>query len=177
VAAVLTYKDVPRVPITTAGQGYPEPSPYDDFILDNKVRFVGDKVALVAAETDEIAGEALKLIEVEYEELPAVLDPRKAMRSSAPIIHDEKECYIAIPVPYEPERNRAARVDAVVGNVEKGVMEAEVAVEDEFENQTASHSALEPHCALSWLDEKNRLNIISSTQVPYHARRIVSRAL
>ncbi|MFH1037730.1 MAG: molybdopterin cofactor-binding domain-containing protein [PVC group bacterium] len=177
VAEVLTYKDVPRIPITTAGQGYPEPSPYDEFILDNKVRFAGDKVALVAAETDEIAEEALKLIEVEYEVLPAVLDPRKAMRSSAPVIHDEKECRIAIPVPYEPEKNRVARVEASVGDVKKGVKQAEMTVEDEFENQTASHSAIEPHCALSWLDENGRLVIISTTQVPFHARRIVSRAL
>jgi len=177
VAAVLTYKDVPRVPFTTAGQGYPEPSPYDEFILDRKVRFVGDKVALVAAERDEVAEEALKLIEVEYEKLPPVLDPRKSMRSDAPVIHDEKECSIAIPVPFDPEMNRAARVEATVGNVEKGVLEAEMAVEDEFENQTASHSAIEPHCALSYFDEHGRLTIISSTQVPFHARRIVSRAL
>ncbi len=177
VVEVLTWKDVPRVPITTAGQGYPEPSPYDEFILDNKVRFAGDKVALVAAETGEIAEEALKLIEVEYEVLPAVLDPRKAMRASAPVIHDEKECRIMIPVPYEPEKNRVARVEASVGDVKKGVKQAEMTVEDEFENQTASHSAIEPHCALSWLDANGRLVIISTTQVPFHARRIVSRAL
>jgi len=177
VVAVLTHKDVSRIPITTAGQGYPEPSPYDEFILDNKVRYVGDKVALVAAETDEIAEEALQLIEVEYEVLPAVLDPRKAMRASAPVIHDEKDCYIPIPVPYEPERNRAARIDASVGDIKKGVKNAAMAVTDEFENQTASHSALEPHCALGWLDENGRLIIISTTQVPFHARRILSRAL
>ncbi|MDP8215568.1 MAG: molybdopterin-dependent oxidoreductase [Candidatus Euphemobacter frigidus] len=177
VVAVFTYKDVDRIPITTAGQGYPEPSPYDEFILDNKVRFVGDKVALVAAETVEIAEEALKLIEVDYEVLPAVLDPRKAMQANAPIIHDEKDCYIDIPVPYEPEKNRVARVDASVGDVKEGVKQAAMTVEDEFENQTASHSALEPHCALSWLDDNGRLVIISTTQVPFHARRIVSRAL
>ncbi len=177
VAAVFTHRDVPRIAITTAGQGFPEPSPYDEFILDNKVRFVGDKVALVAAETAEIAEEALKLIEVEYEVLPAVLDPRKSMRSSSPVIHDEKDCEIVIPVPYEPEKNRVARVDAVVGDVKRGVAEAEMTVEDEFENQTASHSAMEPHCAISRLDENGRLEIISTTQVPFHCRRIVCRAL
>ncbi len=177
VALVLTWKDIPRVPITTAGQGYPEPSPYDDYLLDNKVRFVGDKIALVAAETVEVAEEALNLIEVKYEILPAIFDPRKSMRPGAPIIHDEKDSHIIIPVPYEPERNLVARIDAAVGSIEKGVREAEVAVEDEFENQFASHSAIEPHCALSWLDEHGRLSIISTTQVPFHARRIVSRAL
>ncbi|MDP8234804.1 MAG: molybdopterin-dependent oxidoreductase, partial [Candidatus Erginobacter occultus] len=162
VAAVFTHQDVPRIAITTAGQGFPEPSPYDEFILDNKVRFVGDKVALVAAETAEIAEEALKLIEVEYEVLPAVLDPRKSMRSSSPVIHDEKDCEIVIPVPYEPEKNRVARVDAVVGDIKRGVAEAEMTVEDEFENQTASHSAMEPHCSISRLDENGRLEIIST---------------
>ncbi len=177
VAAVFTHRDVPRIAITTAGQGFPEPSPYDEFILDNKVRFVGDKVALVAAETAEIAEEALKLIEVEYEVLPAVLDPRKSMRSSSPVIHDEKDCEIVIPVPYEPEKNRVARVEATVGDVKRGVAEAEMTVEDEFENQTASHSAMEPHCSISRLDENGRLEIISTTQVPFHCRRIVCRAL
>ncbi|MCX6348691.1 MAG: molybdopterin-dependent oxidoreductase, partial [Candidatus Aureabacteria bacterium] len=177
VVEALTWKDVPRVPITTAGQGYPEPSPYDDFLLDNKVRFVGDKVALVAAETEEIAEEALKLIAVDYEELPVLLDPRKSLHAGAPVIHDEKDCYLAIPVLYEPKRNLVARIDAAVGSIEKGVKEAEMSVEDEFENQTASHSAIEPHCALAWLDENGRIIIVSTTQVPYHARRIVSRAL
>ncbi len=177
VAAVFTHRDVPRVAITTAGQGYPEPSPYDEFILDDKVRYVGDKVALVAAETERIAEDALKLIEVEYEVLPAILDPRKSMRSSAPVIHDEKDCEIAIPVPYEPEKNRVARIEAVVGDIKRGVAEAEMTVEDEFENQTASHSAMEPHCSISRLDADGRLEIISTTQVPYHCRRILSRAL
>lgn len=177
VVAVLTYQDVPRIAITTAGQGFPEPSPYDNFILDNKVRYVGDNVALVAAETVEIAEEALKLIKVEYEVLEAVFDPRESMSPSSPVIHDEKDCSIAIPVPYEPEINRVARVDAVVGNVKQGVDKADVTVEDEFENQTASHSALEPHCSISRMDENGRLEIISTTQVPFHCRRIVCRAL
>ena len=79
VHAVLTYKDVPRVPHTTAGQAWPEPSPYDTYLLDSKVRFVGDRVAAVAAESRAIAEEALRLIEVEYEVLPAVLEMEQAM--------------------------------------------------------------------------------------------------
>ncbi len=177
VVEVLTWKDVPRVPITTAGQGYPEPSPYDDYILDSKVRFVGDKVALVAAETEEIAEEALKLIAVDYEELPVLLDPRQSLEPGAPVVHDEKDCYVPIPIPYEPKRNMVARIDAAVGSIEKGVREGAMSVEGEFETHFASHSAIEPHCALSWLDESGRLFIVSSTQVPFHVRRIVARAL
>src|SRR5438128_3569611 len=84
VHAVLTYKDVPRVAYTTAGQSWPEPGPHDQYCLDYIVRFVGDRVAAVAAETPEIAEQALKLIKVDYEVLPALLDPRKAMDSDAP---------------------------------------------------------------------------------------------
>ena len=91
VHAVLTYKDVPRVPHTTAGQAWPEPSPYDTYLLDSKVRFVGDRVAAVAAESRAIAEEALRLIEVEYEVLPAMLDMEQAMAPGAPVIHDEPD--------------------------------------------------------------------------------------
>ena len=123
VKAVLTYKDVPRIARTTAGQGYPEPSPYDSFILDKKVRFVGDRVAAVAAESEEIAEEALKLIEVEYEVLPALFDPREAAKEGAPVIHDEPEAKAIIPIVYEPENNLAAQVDFSVGDPEKGFKE------------------------------------------------------
>ncbi len=91
VHAVLTYKDVPRVPHTTAGQAWPEPSPYDTYLLDSKVRFVGDRVAAVAAESRAIAEQALRLIEVDYEILPAVLDMELAMAPGVAVIHDEPD--------------------------------------------------------------------------------------
>src|SRR3989338_994870 len=91
VRAVLTHRDVPRVPRTTAGQGYPEPSPYDSVVLDDKVRFVGDRVAAVAADSPEIADKALAAIRVDYEILPAVFDPLEAMRKGAPVIHDQPD--------------------------------------------------------------------------------------
>src|SRR5439155_23570457 len=87
VVIVLTHKNTPRVAHTTAGQGYPEPSPYDAFMFDTKVRFVGDRVACVAAESAEIAEQALKLIDVKYEVLPAVFDVREAVKDGAPVIH------------------------------------------------------------------------------------------
>ncbi|PKN01657.1 MAG: aldehyde oxidase [Elusimicrobia bacterium HGW-Elusimicrobia-1] len=177
VEAVLTHHDVPRIPFTTAGQGFPEPSPYDTFILDNKVRFVGDRVAAVAAITPEIAKKAVSLIEVEYEILPAVLDARKAMDKGAPVIHDEKEAVIPIPVHYEPEKNLAAHVDMEVGSVKKGVGEADVVLDYEYETHYATHVPMEPHVVITWLDENARLVIRTSTQVPFHVRRMVSRAL
>src|SRR6266704_6097339 len=88
VYAVLTHEDVPRVAHSTAGQPYPEPSPYDAYLLDNHVRYVGDWVAFVAAETPAIAEEALKLIDVNYAVLPAVFDPLEAMREGTPQLHE-----------------------------------------------------------------------------------------
>jgi Aerobic-type carbon monoxide dehydrogenase, large subunit CoxL/CutL homologs len=87
---VLTYKNTPQVYHTTAGQGWPEPSPYDTCMFNQYVRFVGDRVAAVAAESEEIALEALKLIKVKYNVLPAVFDPEEAMKEGAPILHEGK---------------------------------------------------------------------------------------
>lgn len=177
VAAILTYEDLPRIPHTTAGQGYPEPSPYDTFILDNKVRYVGDRVCAVAAKSKEAAEEALSLIKVEYEELEPVLNSRDAMKEGAPIIHDEKEAHVIIPVPYHPEQNLAAHADFKVGDIEKGFQESDVVIEREYETQYAQHCPMEAHIALSYMDENNRLVIVTSTQVPFHVRRIVAERL
>ncbi|HOO76935.1 MAG TPA: molybdopterin-dependent oxidoreductase [bacterium] len=177
VEAVITWRDVPRIAVTTAGQGYPEPSPYDKFIFDNKVRFVGDEVALVVADTEEAAERALGAIEVEYEELEPLLDVRKALKKGAPVVHDEKDCRVIIPIPYEPRRNLVARVDAAIGNVDKAYKASEIRIDREYENHISAHSAIEPHCSLAYLDPNGRLTIVSSTQVPYHVRRIVARAM
>ena len=177
VHAVLTWEDVPRVAHTTAGQGYPEPSPYDTFLLDKKVRFVGDRVAAVAAETPEIAARAIRLIEVDYEVLEPVLDPRLAMIDGAPVIHDEEECHVIIPVPYEPERNLACGVEASYGETDAALASCAVVVEGEFETPYAQHCPTEPHVCLASLDERDRIVIRTSTQVPFHARRIVAERL
>jgi len=158
VAGVFCFKNVPRVIHTTAGQGFPEPSPYDTFIFDQKVRFVGDRVAAVAAENATIAEEALKLIKVEYEELPAVLDPRLADQPGAPIIHDEPEAHYVIPVPYEPEHNIAARVEARVGDLKKGLAEADVVIEQEFITHYTQHCPLEPHIVITYFDSWGKLH-------------------
>ena len=120
VACVLTHHDVPRVAYTTAGQGWPEPSPYDAFMLDNKVRFVGDRVAVVAADDPELAQRACEAIKVDYQVLPAVLDPERAMARGAPVIHDEADATGI----KDPARNLAAEIAAQVGDVAKGFAEA-----------------------------------------------------
>ncbi len=177
VKAILTWEDVPRVAHTTAGQGYPEPSAYDTFMLDKKVRYLGDRVAAVAAETLEAAEEAARAIEVEYERLRPIFNPRDAMKDGAPIIHDEPEAHMPVPVPYDPSRNMAAQVEATVGDVEAGFAEADVVVEREFEIHQASHCAMEPHTCMTFLDTRGRLVIRTSTQVPFHVRRIVAARL
>jgi putative selenate reductase molybdopterin-binding subunit len=177
VHAVLTHEDVPRVAHTTAGQGFPEPSPYDTFVLDRKVRFVGDRVAAVAAESPEIAREALGLIEVEFDVLDPVLDPRAALEAGAPVIHDEPEARAVIPVEYEPSRNLAARVATEVGDCDAALARSAHVHEAEYEAHYAQHCPIEPHVCVSFLDERGRLVIRTSTQVPFHVRRIVAQAL
>jgi putative selenate reductase molybdopterin-binding subunit len=173
VHAVLTYKDVPRVPHTTAGQAWPEPSPYDTFLLDSKMRFVGDRVAAVAAETRAIAEQALKLIEVDYEVLPAVLNMEQAMAPGAPVIHDEPDATKI----HDAAHNIAAHIHREIGNVDEAFREADFIFEGEFRTQRQQHCSIEPHVTISWLDPRNRLVIRSSTQVPYHCRRQVAMIL
>lgn len=173
VHAVLTYKDVPRIPYTTAGQGWPEPSPYDTVMLDNKVRFVGDRVAVVAAETPAIAERALDLIRVDYEPLPAIFDPQESMKPGAPRLHDETDCKGV----YDAARNIAAHVGAVVGDVEAGFRTADMILEREYRVHYVQQSSIEPHIAITWLDEDNRLIVRTSTQVPFHVRRIIAPLL
>lgn len=170
VHAVLTHEDLPPVRFTTAGQSYPEPSPHDMRSLDDKVRFVGDRVAAVAAETPEIAEEALRLIDVTYEILPAVLDMEDAMKPGAPIIHDEPDIRGA----YDPKRNLAAHIEAQSGDLERGFAEADVILEREYEVPQVQQTPLEPHVCITWLDEDNRLVVRTSTQVPFHVRRIIA---
>jgi putative selenate reductase molybdopterin-binding subunit len=176
VVCVLTHHDVPRILHTTAGQGYPEPSPYDTLMLDSKVRYVGDRVAAVAAETRAIAEEALGLIDVEYEVLPPVLDMERAMDPGAPVIHDEPDARAVIPVPYEPQRNLAGHVDMQIGDPEKAFAAAPVQVDVTCHTHYGQHTPIEPHVTICWLDADNRLIIRTSTQVPFHVRRIVAQS-
>lgn len=177
VVAIYTWKDVPRVPRTTAGQGFPEPSPYDTYLLDKKVRFVGDRVAIVAAETPEAANEACSKIKVQYKVLKPVFDPEKAMDKGAPVIHDEKDCRVPIPIFYDPKRNHCSHVETAVGDVKKGFKDADIVLEKKYYPHYAQHCPIEPHTCMAYLDEYDRIVLRTSTQVPFHARRITAQTL
>lgn len=175
VAAVLTWKDIPRVVYSTAGQSDPIPGPLDTFSLDRKVRFVGDRVAFVAAESAEIAEKALELIDVEYEQLPAILDPEQAMRDGAVRIHDEPE-YVNF-ADSDPERNLAAAIRIDIGDVEQGFEQADFVFEDEYEVPKVQQAHIEPHVTITYWDADDRLVIRTSTQVPFHVRRMLAPVL
>ncbi len=175
VAAVLTHEDIPRVVWSTAGQSDPIPGPLDTFSLDNKVRFVGDRVAFVAAETPEIAEHALSLIEVEYEELPILLDIEEAMKPGAPILHDEPE-YVDF-ADSDASKNLAAKIRIDIGDVEKGFAEADRVFESVYDVPKVQQSHIEPHVCITYWDEDDRLVVRTSTQVPFHARRMLAPVL
>lgn len=175
VAAVLTWQDLPRVIYSTAGQSHPIPGPLDMFSLDKKVRFVGDRVAFVAAETAEIAEEALKLIRVDYEALPTILDATQAMEASAPVIHDEEE-YVNF-ADSDPNRNLAAEIRIDIGDVERGLAEADHIFEAEYVVPKVQQAHIEPHVVVTYWDEDDRLVIRTSTQVPFHVRRQLAPVL
>ena len=160
---------------STAGQSHPLPSPLDTFSLDSKVRFVGDRVALVAAETEEIAQQALELIEVEYEELPILIDPRDAMKPGAPVIHDEPD-FVDF-AESDASRNLAAHIFVDIGNVDRGFAEADYVFEGEYIVPKVQHVSLEPHVVITHWDEDGRLVVRTSTQVPFHVRRILAPIL
>ncbi len=175
VVTVLTWKDLPRVVYSTAGQSDPIPGPLDMFSLDNRVRFVGDRVAFVAAETPEIAERALSLIDVKYSILPAIIDSRDAMKEGAVRIHEEPE-YVDF-ADSDASRNLPAEIRIDIGDVEKGFSEADHIFEREYVVPKVQQAHIEPHVTLSYWDEDDRLVIRTSTQVPFHARRMLAPVL
>jgi len=173
VHAVLTYKNVPRVYYASGGQSYPNPKPYDQVSLDNKVRHVGDRVAVVAAESPEIARAALKLIEVDYEVLPAVFDPIETMQPGAPVIHDDPN----VDGIHDRARNIVHHVDAWAGDAEAQWAKADQIFEGEYHVHQVQQASIEPHIVVTWWDEDDRMTIRTSTQVPFHVRRMVAPLL
>jgi putative selenate reductase molybdopterin-binding subunit len=170
VKAVLTHEDLQRTKHASGGQSHPQPSPYDQVCLDNKVRYVGDRVAVVAAETLEIAEKALNLINVEYELLPLVLDPQNAMKDGAPVIHDEMDTEDI----YDAEHNIVHHIEAQVGDIQSAFATADHIFEGEYRTPKQQHVHLEPHVCITYWDEDDRLVIRTSTQVPFHIRRMIA---
>ncbi|MBT3228012.1 MAG: molybdopterin-dependent oxidoreductase [Candidatus Marinimicrobia bacterium] len=172
VVAVFTHKDFKPHYYTTAGQGYPEPGPRDMRILDETVRFVGDRVAFVAAESITIAEQAIGLIDVEYEELPCIFDSQQSMTAGFAIHPSEGTSGI-----HDVEKNIAAHLDAKIGDVEAALAGSAHTFEGSYSTPFVQMAHIEPHISLSWLDDNNRLVIRTSTQVPHHVRRIVAEVL
>jgi putative selenate reductase molybdopterin-binding subunit len=179
VHAVLTHQDLPRVKHASGGQSYPQPPPFDQVCLDDKVRHVGDRVAVAAAETPELARRALRLIEVEYEVLPPVLDGEEAMQDGAPIIHDEPDTKGI----YDAEHNIVYHIEAGVGpppappdgGGEGGAWaKADHIFEGTYRTSQQQHAHIEPHVCITYWDEDGRLVVRTSTQVPFHVRRILA---
>ena len=175
VEAVLTWQDIPRVIFSTAGQSDPIPGPLDTFSLDNKVRFVGDRVAFVAAASIEIAEKAIKLIKVDYEILEPILNPSDSQLDGGPILHDEIE-FINF-ADSDPKKNLAAEIRIDIGSVEKGFSEADEIFEGDYEVSKVQQAHLEPHVVVTYWDADDRLVIRTSTQVPFHIRRVLAPVL
>lgn len=174
VVAVLCHEDVKPILHTRAGQSWPEPSPYDTVVLPRKARFVGDRVAVVAARTLAAAEAALALIDVEYELLPALLDKDEALRRTDVLIHEEPD---PRGIAEGGRTNVAARIDIQVGDVDAALAAADFVVERSYDLPRVQASHLEPHVAIAWLDADGRLAVRTSTQVPFHLRRILARVL
>jgi putative selenate reductase molybdopterin-binding subunit len=178
VVAIITHRNCPELLYTFAGQGFPEPSPYDFRMFSPVVRHVGDRVAAVVAEDEGAAREALKRIVVDYEVLPAVLSIDAAKADGAPLVHgdqlDRIRCELQIGS--DPKRNLAASASGSTGDVEKGFAEADAVVERSYTSSRVQCTPIEPHVVYTKMDG-DRIVIHASTQVPWHLRRIVANAL
>jgi putative selenate reductase molybdopterin-binding subunit len=170
---VLHYRNTPRIKYASGGQSWPNPHPYDQVSFDDKVRHVGDRVAVVAADTPEIAEAAIRLIEVEYEVLPAVFDERRAMDPDAPVVHDEEDTLEI----HDRERNIVHHIAAERGDVEAALAAAPYVFERTFRVHQVQQCPIEPHISVAWLDEDERMVIRTATQVPFHTRRMVAPLL
>ena len=174
--AVFTYEDCPNERFTMAGQTYPEPSPYDRLILDQRVRFVGDAVAIVAGETKEAVDRAMKMIKVEYEVLTPLLDFRKAKDNDI-LVHPEENWRSLCNVGADNQRNLCASGKDEAGDVDQVLSECKYVVEQTYHTQANQQAMMETFRTYCYMDVYGRLNVVSSTQVTFHARRILSNAL
>ena len=174
VHAVLHYANTPRVKYASGGQTWPNPYPWDQVSFDDKVRHVGDRVAAVAAETPEIAEEACRRIKVTYEVLAAVFDENEALLEGVPVIHDEPDS-VGI---HDAAHNVAAHIEGrTVEDIDAAFDGAAEVFEQTYRVQQVQACPLEPHIAIGWLDEDERLVLRSSTQVPFQVRRMLAPLL
>lgn len=176
VVAIYTYKDVPQRRFTLAGQSYPEPSAYDKLLLEPLVRYVGDEVAFVVAESEKAAKQAMWLIKVTYDVLEPVLDIHTALDHPS-VVHPEEDLHYNFPVGGDPKRNLACSYNHVVGDVEGELAKCDYVVEETYFDQAASQTAMETFRTFCTIDQFGRLVCTSSTQIPFHVRRHIAHAL
>ncbi|MGL5434150.1 MAG: xanthine dehydrogenase family protein molybdopterin-binding subunit [Lachnospiraceae bacterium] len=175
---ILTWEDVPQKRFTMAGQTYPEPSPYDRLILDQRVRFIGDAVAIVAGEEEVIVDRALKLIKVEYEVLEPVLDFCTA-KDNKVLVHPEENWKSLCPVGADNQRNLCASESdgSDSGEVDEILASCDYIIDRTYHTKANQQAMMETFRTFTAMDTYGRLNVTSSTQVPFHVRRILAHAL
>lgn len=176
VVCVLTYRDVPGKRFTLAGQTAPELSPCDHLILDRHLRYVGDAVAIVAGETQAAVDKALKRIKVKYRVETPVLDMRKA-KDNPILVHPEEDWLAQVPVGGDNRRNLCASNVEEMGDVEAELSACRYTVEQTYRTKANQQTMMETFRTSCYLDHFGRLNVVSSTQIPFHVRRIVGNAL
>lgn len=176
VVDIYTWEDVPTTRFAIAGQTYPEPSPYDRLIIDRHVRFAGDVVAIIAAETEAAALKAMKIIKVQYNVLEAVLDFRTA-KDNPVLVHPEEDWFPPCQVGGDPKRNMVASACDSHGDVDAIIDECEIVLDRTYHTKAYNQAMMETFTSYANLDRYGRLHVISSTQIVFHTRRILSRAL
>ena len=176
IEAVFTYRDVPQERFTLAGQTYPEPSPYDRLILDRRLRYVGDPVAIVAGRDEACVEKAMKLIKVTYQVLQPVLDPHEALDGEI-LVHPEENWKALCPVGADNKRNLCASARDEMGDVDQVLADCDVVVDQVYRTKANQQAMMETFRTYTYMDHNGRLNIVSSTQIVFHVRRIIANAL
>ena len=176
IACVLTYEDVSHKRFTLAGQTAPEISPWDRYIIDKHVRFVGDPVAIVAGETEEAVDKALKRIKVKYRVEEAVLDIHTA-KDNPILVHPEDDWYMPIPTGGDNKRNLCSSNVEEVGDVDAMLEKCAYTVDQVYHTKANQQTMMETFRTYCYMDHFQRLTVVSSTQIPFHIRRIVGNAL
>lgn len=176
IVCVLTYQDVPDQRFTIAGQTYPELSPYDRKILDVHLRFAGDPVAIVAGETEAAVDQALAKVKVIYQVEKAVLDMHQA-KDNPVLVHPEEDWEAKVPVGADNKRNLAASGDEINGDVDAVFADCAYVVDETYHTKANQQCMMETFRTCCYMDCYGRLNVLTSTQIPFHVRRIVGRAL
>ncbi len=178
IEAIYTWEDIPQGQrrFTLAGQTYPEPSPYDRLLLDRRVRYVGDPVAIVAGGDERSVDKALSLIQVEYEVQEPVLDFRSA-KDHPVLVHPEENWESLCPVGADNKRNLCAHDETSQGDIEKVLSECELVLERVYHTKACQQTMMETFRTFCTIDTYGRLHVVSSTQIVFHCRRIIANAL